>query len=83
MEKEKEMRASLSRVKPIGVNCNRLRWVRLFHLGSEGEAINEYQPGEAQRKQEAWPGDVERPFKVTFNRMTDNHGDRKYGLNRL
>ena len=27
LEKEKEMRASLSRVKPIGVNCNRLDWV--------------------------------------------------------
>ena len=27
LEKEKEMRASLSRVKPIGVNCKRLGWV--------------------------------------------------------
>ena len=27
LEKEKEMRASLSRVKPIGVNCKWLGWV--------------------------------------------------------
>ena len=27
LEKEKEMRASLSRVKPIGVNYKRLGWV--------------------------------------------------------
>ena len=83
LEKEKEMRASLSRVKPIGVNCKRLGWVGFsFHLRLEGDAVYKDHPGEARQKQNTWPGDGERPFKVSLGQQTlDKHTDRKYGFN--
>ena len=80
LEKEKKTRALLRRVKPIGVNCKRVGWVWLSHLRSEGEAVCKRCPGETEQKQDTWPGDVQRPSKVTFNRATYNHRDRKYGL---
>ena len=68
LEKEKETRALLSSVKPIGVNCQRLVNLGLgFYLRSEGDSVKKDQPGEAQRKQDTRPGDFERPFRVTSN----------------
>ena len=78
--KEKETRALLSRVKPIGVNCKSFGWVWLSHLWSEEDAVYKRRPGETEQKQDTWPGDIERPSKVTFNRATYNHRDRKYEL---
>ena len=80
LEKEKKTRALLRRVKPIGVNCKSLGLVWLSHLWSEEDAVYKRRPGETEQKQDTWPGDVERPSKVTFNRATDNHRYRKYGL---